>query len=302
MRPSPAGSRFTTCVAVGLWALSNPLVSRAALGAQVPSSAPTYEVYAIRYGVLAGFPVSGLIAGADTARRMDAAMMVWLLRGSDGRNVLVDAGFYRDKFMQRWTPRDYVKPSEAIAKVGLKPEDITDIIVSHVHWDHMDGLDLFPRARVWIQRDEYAFYTDTTRPARSRSAIDPLDAAMLVELNRAGRVHLVDGDDVEAIPGIRFYTGGKHTYASQYVGVRSKAGLIVIASDNAYLYENLEKHRPIAQTLDSVSNVRAQERMARLASSARLIVPGHDPAVFERFPKPGNGVALIGSRGSTREP
>src|SRR5688500_20157217 len=66
--------------------------------------APTYEVYAVRYATIPGFPVRGLIAGADSSRRIDIAMAVWLLRGAD-RTVLVDAGFYRDKFVQRWKPR-----------------------------------------------------------------------------------------------------------------------------------------------------------------------------------------------------
>ena len=66
-----------------------------------------------------------------------------------------------------------------------------------------------------------------------------------------------------------------------------------MASDNLYLYENLDTHAPIAQTLDAASNLRAQERIKQLASHPRLIVPGHDPAVFVRFPKPGNGVAKI---------
>jgi glyoxylase-like metal-dependent hydrolase (beta-lactamase superfamily II) len=117
-------------------------------------SAPTYEVYAIRYATVANFPVRGLIAGADTTRRMDIAMSVWLLRGN-GRNVLVDAGFYRDKFVQRWKPTDFIEPAEAVRRAGVRPEQITDIIVSHIHWDHADGIDLFPNARVWIQKEEY---------------------------------------------------------------------------------------------------------------------------------------------------
>jgi hypothetical protein len=75
--------------------------------------------------------------------------------------------------------------------------------------------------------------------------------------------------------------------------VRTAAGTVVIASDNLYLYENLDRRRPIAQTLDSLSNLAAQDRMKRLASAPRLIVPGHDPAVFVRFATPGNGVARI---------
>jgi hypothetical protein len=51
-----------------------------------------------------------------------------------------------------------------------------------------------------------------------------------------------------------------------------------------YLYENLDQRKPIAQTLDPAANLRAQDRMRSLATEPRLLVPGHDPAVFERFP------------------
>jgi len=217
---------------------------------------------------------------------------VWVLRGADGRVVLVDAGFYREKFLTQWKPAGFVRPSEALAPLGIGPDDVTDIIVTHVHWDHLDGADLFPRARVWIQREEYDYYVGDDGSAR-QGAIDPEDAAMLARLRAAGRVELVDGDGREILPGITVYTGGRHTWASQYVGVSTRAGTAIIASDNAYLYENLERGRPIAQTLDSTANLAAQARMKRLASDPRLIVPGHDPAVFLRFPKPGNGVAAI---------
>ncbi len=274
------------------WLLAVVLLASSSC-AQLPRTAPTAtEVYAIRYGTLSNFPVASLIAGADTARRLDVALMIWLVKLPGGRNVLVDAGFYRDKFMTRWKPSDYQRPSDAIRAVGLRPEDITDIIVSHVHWDHMDGVDLFPRARVWIQREEYTHHVDDAGRSRDRAA-DSLDAAMLSELRRAGRVELVDGDSIEIIPGIRVYTGGRHTFASQYAGVDTPSGTVVLASDNMYLYENLERHVPIAQTLDPVSNLAAQDRMRRLAGREGLIVPGHDPQVFARFPTPGGGVARI---------
>jgi len=255
---------------------------------------PTYEIYAVSYAVIPDFPVSGLVAGADRSRKLDIQMMVWLLKGSNGANVLVDSGFYRDKFFKQWKVRDFVKPSEAIAKLGLKPEDISDVIITHMHWDHADGVDLFPKARIWIQQDEYSYYTgEAWQSSGSHGGIDPDDVIALVKANTEGRVRLVKGDDQEAIDGIRFYTGGRHTYASQYVSVNQKAGIAVIASDNCYLYENLDKHAPIAQTLDAASNLKAQDRMKQLASNPKLIVPGHDPLVFTRFPSPGNGVAKI---------
>ena len=260
-------------------------------GAQSPK--PQYEIYAIRYATLANFQVSGLVAGADRSRRMDIAMMVWLVEGN-GRHILFDAGFYREQFMKQWKPVDYVKPSEAIARLGLKPEDITDLIVSHAHWDHADGVDLFPKARTWIQKDELEYYAGTAWQARgTHGGIDPEDVLALVRLNTEGRVGLVNGDAQEIIPGISCYTGGKHTYASQFLTVNTAAGTVVLASDNMYLYENLDKHAPIAQTLDAESNLRAQDRMKQLAADPRLIVPGHDPAVFARFPNPKPGVAKI---------
>jgi glyoxylase-like metal-dependent hydrolase (beta-lactamase superfamily II) len=268
------------------------LVALAALGiAAAPKAPPTYEVFAVRYATLPRFKVSGLIAGADTSRRLDIAMMVWVIKGG-GRTILVDAGFHRDDFVNRWHPTDFIPPSEAIGKLGIKPEDVTDVIVSHVHWDHLDGIDLFPRAKVWIQREEFEHHLDSSGVVKDR-AIDAGDAQLLAGIAREGRVMLVDGDGKEIIPGITVYTGGKHTFASQFAAVPTAEGTVVLASDNAYLYENFAKHVPIAQTLDSASNLRTQTRMTTLASDPRLIVPGHDPEVFARFPTPGNGVALI---------
>jgi glyoxylase-like metal-dependent hydrolase (beta-lactamase superfamily II) len=252
---------------------------------------PVYDVYAIRYATVPNFRVSGLIAGADSSRKIDIAMMVWLIKGN-GRNVVLDAGFYRDKFVQRWHPTDFLKPSDAVARAGVRPEDVTDVIISHVHWDHLDGADLFPNARVWIQREEFEHHLDSAGTVKDRM-IDAVDAQMLAKIARDGRLVLVDGDAKEIIPGISVYVGGKHTYQSQFATVRTAAGTVVLASDNVYLYENLARHVPIAQTLDSASNLRTQIRMMTLASDPRLIVPGHDPEVFVRFPTPGNGIARI---------
>ena len=76
--------------------------------------------------------------------------------------------------------------------------------------------------------------------------------------------------------------------------MNTAAGTVVLASDNVYLYENLEKHVPIAATLDADSNLRAQDRMKQLAAKPELLVPGHDPAVMKRFPETAPGVVRSG--------
>lgn len=250
-----------------------------------------YDIYALRYATVRDFPVQYLVAGADTSRQTDIAMMFWLVK-RPGRCLLVDAGFYRQKFLDEWKPADFVRPDSALRKYGLDPKFITDIFVTHVHWDHLDGADLFPNARVWIQAAEYAHHVgEDGRPLDP--AIDSTDAAMLAQLKAAGRVELIDGDGREFLPGLTAYIGGKHTFESQYLRVRTGRGMAVLASDNAYLYENIETPAAIAQTLDAASNLAAMGRMKRLAASPRLIVPGHDPAVFERFKGKKPGVVMI---------
>ena len=260
--------------------------------AQKSASAPVYEVYAIQYATLPNFRLSGLIAGADTSRRLDIAMLVWLIKAPDGRNILLDAGFQRADLIARWKPTNFELPSVAVTRAGVKAEDITDVIISHIHWDHFDGAELFPNAKIWIQRDEYEHHVDSAGKVLDR-AIDAPDAAMLHRLFQSERLKLVNGDAQEIIPGITVYTGGKHTFQSQYAGVHTAEGTVVLASDNAYLYENFEAHRPIAQTLDTLSNLAAQRRMLTIASKASLIVPGHDPQVMTRFQTVAPGVVRI---------
>ena len=263
-------------------------------GGKETQGAVTYEAFAIRFGILPAFPVASLVAGAARERRLDIPVMVWLLKGSNGRNVLIDAGFYRQKFLQQWKPRDFRSPADAVAAVGVTPDAVTDIIISHAHWDHVDGADLFPKATIWIQRDEYRYYTGEAWHARStHGGIDSEDMAALLKINTEGRQRFVEGDDREILPGIRAYTGGRHTWASQFVSVSTAAGTAVFTSDNVYLYENLDKRAAIAQTLDAASNLKAQDRVRSLASSPRLIVPGHDPEVFERFERVADGVVRI---------
>jgi glyoxylase-like metal-dependent hydrolase (beta-lactamase superfamily II) len=256
---------------------------------------PEYEVYAVRYARMLDFPVSALVQGAEQGRKLDIAMTFWVLKGPDGKTVLVDAGFYRPRLLKdRNGIADYTRPDKALVWLGIKAEEVTDVVVTHMHWDHADGVDLFPNAQIWIQKDEFAYYTaEAEQPRGNNQGNEPGFVQALVKLKTQGRVRLVDGDAKEIIPGVTVYTGGRHTYASQYVGVNTKAGRMVIASDNLYLYENLDKHVPIAQTFDAKSNLAAQDRMKQLATIPRLIISGHDPEVFVRFPKPGNGVARL---------
>jgi glyoxylase-like metal-dependent hydrolase (beta-lactamase superfamily II) len=257
------------------------------------ASMPEYSIQAIRYATAPGVPVSMLVIGAPKDEKIDVAMVVWLIRGG-GHTILFDSGFHRDTFIKDFPMKDYLRPDEAVRLAGATPEEVTDVVISHAHWDHLGGIDLFPKANVWIQKDEYRYYTmDAWQPGGDHGGIDPEDAKQLVQLNTQGRIRLVDGDNVEIFPGIRAYTGARHTYDSQYLRVEGNP-TFVLASDNCYLYRNLSSHMASATFTDAdhAANVAAQSRMIELAGSPDRVVPGHDILQFQKFPTEGR-VATI---------
>lgn len=260
-----------------------------ALATAIPAAeTPEYSIQAIRYADSPGDPVADMVMGAPKDERIDSIYAIWLIRGG-GRNILFDSGFHRDRWFELWTVNDYLRPDEAVRLAGVKPEEVTDVVISHAHWDHMGGIDLFPRATVWIQREEFRYYTgEAWQSGGDHSGIDPDDVRELIRINTEGRLRLVDGDDQEIIPGIRVYTGARHTYASQYLRVDGDPPF-VLASDNVYLYRNLTEYAASAtfSDADHAANVAAQRRMAELAGSPDRIVPGHDALQFERFPTAG---------------
>ncbi len=257
------------------------------------ASTPEYSIQAIRYATAPGVPVSMLVIGAPKDEKIDVAMVVWLIRG-EGHTILFDSGFHRDTFIKDFPMKDYLRPDEAVRLAGVTPEEVTDIVISHAHWDHIGGIDLFPKANVWIQKDEYRYYTmDAWQPGGDHGGIDPEDAKQLVQLNTEGRIRLVDGDNVQIFPGIRAYTGARHTYDSQYLRVEGNP-TFVLASDNCYLYRNLSSHMASATFTDAdhAGNIAAQLRMVELAGSPDRVIPGHDILQFQKFPTDGR-VATI---------
>lgn len=251
---------------------------------QAAPAGPDYSIEAIRFGTIPSFPVAGLVVGAPQDERMDVALVVWLMRGG-GRTVLFDSGFHRQSWIDRFKVADFVRPDAAVRLAGVDPKQVTDIVISHAHWDHVGGIDLFPSATVWIQRAEFEYYTGSAwQEGGRKGGIDVEDLLSLVRLNAAGRLRLVDGDDREILPGLRVYTGARHTYASQYLRVGG-APAYVLASDNCYLYRNLDTRAPVATFSpdDREANLAAFERMAALAGARERVVPGHDPLQFQRF-------------------
>ena len=263
----------------------------------VKAQKPTYKVYAIRFAESTyPFTSADWAKGAPKSVPVKINFMVWLIKGSNGHNILVDAGFYNDSDdAKEFQLINYLRPDSAVLRTGIKPNEITDIILSHPHWDHINGIDLFPNARVWMQKEDYHYFVgDAWQKGGDRGGFAKRDVSKIVALNLAGKLTLVNGDNQEIIPGIKVYTGSKHTYNSQYVGVKAGDHQIILASDNVWIYYNLQHLLPAnGGTLNPAGYVKAMQRMKTLASNLKYIIPGHDAQVFSKFPQIADGVVEI---------
>lgn len=263
----------------------------------VRAQAPAYKVYAIKFaGSAYPFTAADWAKDAPKTDSVKINFMIWLIKGN-GRTILVDAGFLNDiDDAKDFKVIDYIRPDSALAKLDIKPGDITDIIFSHPHWDHIDGVGLFPNAHVWIQKEDLNFFVNTAwQKGQSNGGFAKRDVRQMVDLNLAGRVTLVDGDDKEIIPGIKVFTGSRHTFNSQYVLVNTGSNKIIIASDNIWVYYSLDHLVPPSDggTLDPAGYVKAMQRMKTMVTNIKYIIPGHDAKVFSKFPAVAPGVVEI---------
>jgi glyoxylase-like metal-dependent hydrolase (beta-lactamase superfamily II) len=252
-------------------------------------TAPAYEIYALKYFGLHSVPVSELALGAPMKDTMNMFFMYWLIRGNNGKNILVDAGFLNDlEIFKKLNTSFYIRPDSVLLELNVKADEITDIILTHPHWDHIDGISLFPKAHIWIQKEDYSYFVGEAWQKDGRhGGFYKRDVDSMVSLNIAGKLTLVDGDDKEIIPGIKVYTGSRHTFNSQYVLVQTGGDKVILASDNIWIYYNLEHltSSPYPNgTFDTTAYVRSMQRMKTQASDIKYIIPGHDPAIFSRFP------------------
>ena len=251
-----------------------------------------YEIFAFEFAGNWNVTASEIAVGAATNDSIKGSSVIWLLKGSNGRIVLVDAGFTDTA---QYPALNYTRPDLVLQKINIKPEDITDLIVTHPHFDHIGGIDLFPNAMLWMQKDDFDYFVG---PAWQKNGVNDglnkKDVFKLIQKSIDGHLTLVKGDSVEIIPGIRVFIGSKHTYESQYVLVNGTSGKTIIASDNIWYYYNLKYLLPIPKyTFDAKAYVSAMIRMKTLVSNTELIIPGHDALIFSKFPKVADRVVKI---------
>ncbi len=226
--------------------------------------------------------------------------MVWsaILGGEVGgaaRPIVIDTGMKGDFSPSGKGYENVEDPATVLAKVGLSPDDIETVILTHLHFDHAGNLDRFPNAEFLVQRAELdgwkrAFElpdglgSDTGK--WPMSSINKNDFVVLDGLIADGRVRFLDGDE-EVAPGVHCrFAPDTHTFGSQYVEVRTSDGPYVVAGDCVYWYQNIERMWPPAYVQGDCWRLIEiyQDISALLEGRIDRIVPGHDPELFDRHP------------------
>ncbi len=246
-----------------------------------------YEVYAIKYAHLMRRSPDNFLGGDEHDVEMPLNYYVWVISGN-GRHIVVDTGF--SEAMAKKRNRKIVKPvAEGLKALGIASEKVSDVIITHMHYDHAGNLPLFSGSRFHLQDKEMDFVTGRCMcHATMRHAYEADDVTHMVRCVFDQRVVFHDGSD-EVAPGIEVHHIGGHTKGIQAVRVRTRRGWVVLASDASHFYAHMEQDRlfPIVYSVAEMHE--GFNTLKRLASSPKHIVPGHDPRVMERYPvaKPG---------------
>lgn len=207
----------------------------------------TYEVFIIEYARSKDQPVASLLLGIYDQGHVDLPFSFVLAR-NDQRTVLVDTGFIREgngeAMAEKFAIAEWVSPLRLLATLGVAPEEVTDIILTHAHYDHMGSIEQFPNAHIYLQKRELLQWVEVmTLPKQFgflTLALDPDDIHELLYAATAHRVTLLEGNQNDVLPGVHVVLGAdSHTFGSQYVRVNTRErGEVIIAGDCAYSYAN----------------------------------------------------------------
>jgi glyoxylase-like metal-dependent hydrolase (beta-lactamase superfamily II) len=259
---------------------------------------PQYQVYAIKYAHHARRASENFIGGDPHDGPMPLDYFVWLIRGGEGANareIVVDTGFSAPVAAKRG--REHLRcPTEGLRLLNVDPGRIKDVVITHLHYDHVGNFDLFPEATFHLQDLEMKYATGRHMGQSVFSgAYEVEDVVGMVRRVYAGRVRFHDGD-AELAPGISLHLIGGHTMGLQIVRVATRRGWVVIASDASHFYANMEEIRPFPIVYSVADMVEGYGRLRALADSAAHIIPGHDPLVLERYPAPSKALEGIAAR------
>jgi len=241
-----------------------------------------YEVFAIRYATRDAKRTNHFIGGDPHDAPMPMDYYVWLIRNSE-RTIVVDTGFGAEVAAKRG--RTFLRqPKEGLALLGVDADTVKDVVITHLHYDHVGTFTDFAEAKFHLQDDEMSYATGRHMRHRQFNHGYEIDEVVgMVRMVYKDRVIFHKGDEVIA-PGISLHRIGGHTHGLQCVRVKTQRGWVVLASDASHYYEHFEAKRLFTTMFNLGEAMEGYDKLRQLADSPAHIIPGHDPLVMKRYP------------------
>jgi glyoxylase-like metal-dependent hydrolase (beta-lactamase superfamily II) len=261
---------------LGLVALTLLATAPAAAGSE-----PFEKLWCLRYAVAPDAPLSMLLAGAPRDATLDVPFAMCVAK-SPSQVVVLDSGYVNQKLAEPYGARDWIEYAPLLAEVGLSPDEVRFVTLSHLHFDHAGGTSRFPKAKFILQQRELEFAAAAMpHNSAAKVAFTAEDVLAAVELNWQGRVLLVDGDVEGVVPGVDVYLTPGHTAGTMTVCLDTTKGRVCYSSDAVYTYRNIDEDIPLGLALDSFEAVESFKKIRGLLRGGKLI-PGHEARLFER--------------------
>ena len=249
---------------------------------------PTYEILALRYATSQDRAQhqNFMIVDEHDSPSSPLDFYVFVIRGG-GQLFVVDTGF--DPESGRRAGRELQRsPVDALRQHGIDAEAVSNVVLTHMHWDHAGGMRYFPQARFHIQNKEMAFCTGRCMcHAYLRRGFDVEHVVDAVRAVFAERVLFHDGR-VQLAPGIVLHLIGGHTGGIQALEVATQRGTVMLAGDTTHLWANIRRRNPFPIAPDAVAVIEGYRTLESLAGGPDHIIPGHEPLLLTRFPRAGS--------------
>ncbi len=255
-------------------------------------ASPTYEIYALKYGGPYTRPACMVNWFQDMDKNIQINYYIFAIRGG-GETIVVDCGVDPQLAKAR-NLAGYVSPAEVLKRIDIDAQKLKYLVVSHIHFDHISGIKLFPRATIFIQEKEYNFWMKNPIAQRAPFLhVTDSDAnRYLARLEGKKRLQLIRGDK-KILPGIELLLAPGHTIGLQAVAVNTVKGTAIVGSDLAHSFSSYRTDIPSAIITDMITWMKSYDKIKAKVSSPDLLFPGHDLALLENYPRVAEDVSRL---------
>ncbi len=247
-------------------------------------SEPIYEIYAVKYAGPFRRPMAKVLWNTDWGKETLINYYIWVVRGNN-ETLVVDCGV-APALAEKMELSGYINPVQVLERMEIEASRVKRVVITHVNFDHVSGIELFPEAAFYIQEKEFNFWIKdpVAKKPPFLMLTDPVGNDHLARLEGTDRLVLVKGDQ-KILPGIELLLAPGHTPGLQAVAVNTARGTAIVGSDCGHIFRNYEEEIPSCFIIDLVAWTKTYDKVKAKVSSLDLLFPGHDMKMLTDYPK-----------------